>query len=67
MRPIPRALYPFEGRYFDLDGHRMHYLDEGEGDPVVMVHGNPTWSFYYRRLVTALSPTRRCVQASCSR
>lgn len=61
MRPIPAALYPFEGRFFDLDGLRMHYLDEGAGDPVVMVHGNPTWSFYYRELVKALAPTHRCV------
>jgi cis-3-alkyl-4-acyloxetan-2-one decarboxylase len=59
--PIPRALYPFDGRYVDVGGLRMHCLDEGEGDPVVMVHGNPTWSFYYRDLVRALSPTRRCV------
>ncbi len=61
MRPIPRSLYPFEGHHLDLGGVRMHYLDEGEGDPVVMVHGNPTWSFYYRRLVTALRGTNRCV------
>jgi len=39
----------------------MHYLDEGEGDPIVMVHGNPTWSFTYRRLVSALSTTHRCI------
>ena len=39
----------------------MHYLDEGSGDPVVMVHGNPSWSFYYRNLVKTLSETHRCV------
>ncbi|MGE0791758.1 MAG: alpha/beta fold hydrolase [Sandaracinaceae bacterium] len=61
MRPFDRSLYPFVGRYFDLDGLAMHYLDEGEGDPVVMVHGNPTWSFYYRRLVLALRETHRCI------
>lgn len=61
MRPFARHLYPFDGRYFDLDGLKMHYLDEGEGDPVVMVHGNPTWSFYYRRLVLALRDTHRCI------
>lgn len=54
-------LYPFESHWFDLDGVAMHYLDEGTGDPVVMVHGNPTWSFYYRELVTALSATHRCI------
>lgn len=54
-------LYPFEGRFLDLDGNRMHYLDEGSGDPVVMVHGNPTWSIYYRNLVQALRGTHRCI------
>jgi pimeloyl-ACP methyl ester carboxylesterase len=49
------------GRDLDRDGLRLHYLDEGQGPPVVMVHGNPTWSFYYRRLVEALSPTCRTI------
>jgi haloalkane dehalogenase len=53
--------YPFEGRFLDLDGGRMHYLDEGEGSPVVMVHGNPTWSYYYRHLVLALRGRHRVV------
>ncbi|MCA9610600.1 MAG: alpha/beta fold hydrolase [Myxococcales bacterium] len=61
MRLVPRHLYPFEPKRFDLDGLTMSYLDEGAGPPVVMVHGNPTWSFYYRRLVSALSPTHRCI------
>jgi haloalkane dehalogenase len=51
---VPRELYPFVGQHFDLDGLDYHYLDEGTGEPVVMVHGNPTWSFYYRNLVLAL-------------
>ena len=49
------------GRDFDRDGLRYHYLDEGEGPAVVMVHGNPTWSLYYRRLVEALSPSHRTI------
>ncbi|MDG3006244.1 alpha/beta fold hydrolase [Paludisphaera mucosa] len=49
------------GRDWKRDGIRQHYLDEGHGPPVVMVHGNPTWSFYYRRLVEALSPTHRAI------
>jgi len=62
VNTIPRELYPFEGRYFDRGaGVRMHYLDEGEGPPVVMVHGNPTWSFYYRQLVLALRDGHRCI------
>jgi pimeloyl-ACP methyl ester carboxylesterase len=61
VRAIPQRLYPFEGQYLDRDGIRMHYIDEGAGDAVVMVHGNPTWSFYYRNLVMALRDQRRCV------
>ncbi len=57
-----RKLYPWPGQYLTLDGgHRLHFLDEGEGEPLLMVHGNPTWSFYYRGLVQALSGDRRCV------
>src|SRR5258707_189478 len=39
----------------------MHYLDEGKGETVLMVHGNPTWSFYFREVVKALSPDFRCI------
>ncbi len=50
-----RALYRFAERRFDRgNGIRMHYLDEGSGAPVLMVHGNPTWSFYYRDLAKTL-------------
>ena len=55
------ALYPFAGRFLDRPGGRLHYLDEGAGDPVVMVHGNPTWSFYFRSLVLALRGDHRCI------
>ena len=50
------------GKDLDLgDGVRHHYLDEGAGEPVVMVHGNPSWSFYYRKLAEALSPDYRVI------
>jgi haloalkane dehalogenase len=49
------------GRDFFRDGLRLHYLDEGEGEPVVMVHGNPTWSFYYRNLVEAMNGSYRTI------
>jgi cis-3-alkyl-4-acyloxetan-2-one decarboxylase len=55
------ALYPFTGRHLEIGGFRLHYLDEGAGDPVVMLHGNPTWSFYYRNLVLALRGDYRVV------
>ncbi len=54
-----RHLYPFSSRYVDIGGHRLHYIDEGAGPPVVMVHGNPTWSFYFRSLVVGLSGAYR--------
>ncbi|MCH2123417.1 MAG: alpha/beta fold hydrolase [Pirellulaceae bacterium] len=45
-----RALYPFESHHMRLGSLRLHYLDEGSGNPLLMVHGNPTWSFYWRNL-----------------
>lgn len=55
--------YPFENHYLQINGHRMHYLDEGDAadPPVVMVHGNPTWSFFFRKAVLALRDTYRCI------
>jgi haloalkane dehalogenase len=61
MKSISHQLYPFEGRWIERNGIRMHTLDEGSGPPVVMVHGNPSWSFYYRDLVKRLSPEHRCI------
>lgn len=54
-------MYPFTSCYQELNGLKYHYLDEGEGEPVVMVHGNPSWSFYYRNLVLALRDRYRCI------
>jgi len=57
-----RRIYPWPGKGLDLEGgRRLHFVDEGKGEPVLMVHGNPTWSFYYRGLIRALSAERRCV------
>ena len=53
---IDREEYPFESRHIEVPAGRMHYLDEGRGSPVVMVHGNPTWSFLYRDLIKRLRP-----------
>lgn len=58
---IIQAEYPFESHFYDRDGLAMHYLDEGDGPPIVMVHGNPTWSFYYRKLVTAVRDSHRVI------
>jgi pimeloyl-ACP methyl ester carboxylesterase len=56
-----RSLYPFASHFLESGKLRYHYLDEGAGDPVVMLHGNPTWSFYYRNLVLALRDKFRCI------
>jgi pimeloyl-ACP methyl ester carboxylesterase len=63
MFQAPENLYPFESRWLDIAGIQMHYLDEGPRDApiVLMVHGNPTWSFYYRNLVLALRDRFRCI------
>jgi haloalkane dehalogenase len=53
--------FPFSPRYVEQDGLRMHYLDEGDGDPILLLHGEPTWSFLYRRHVLALAPSARVV------
>lgn len=53
--------YPFASHYQDVGAGRLHYLDEGDGPPVVMVHGTPSWSFLYRHLVQDLMDRYRCV------
>tara|TARA_B110000046_G_C12971821_1_gene389263 strand:- start:237 stop:1115 length:879 start_codon:yes stop_codon:yes gene_type:complete len=61
MKKVSNDLYPFESHFLSIGGHNYHYIEEGEGDPVVMVHGNPSWSFYYRNLVQKLSPNFHCI------
>ena len=54
-------LYPFCSHHFEIDGHRLHFLDEGDGDALLMVHGNPTWSFYWRNLVSHFREGHRVI------
>lgn len=63
MRPdwLDRGLYPFTPHWLEVDTGRLHYLDEGTGRPVVLVHGTPTWSFLYRDLILALRERVRCI------
>ena len=58
--PDPR-LFPFESKWFDSRVGRVHYIDEGSGDPILFLHGNPTWSFLYRGIVIRLKPKFRCI------
>jgi haloalkane dehalogenase len=54
-------LYPFESRWFESSSGRVHYVDEGQGQPILMCHGNPTWSFLYRHVIKALRDRFRTV------
>ena len=70
LPPELRHLYPFKHRYFtlrpphgaDATGHpRVHYIDEGQGPVILLLHGNPTWSFYYRELIKGLADRYRVI------
>jgi pimeloyl-ACP methyl ester carboxylesterase len=58
-----KAIYPYTGHYLDRNGMKLHYLDEGQAgaEPLVMLHGNPTWSLYFRALVDAFRGDYRVV------
>ncbi|MFQ5539503.1 MAG: alpha/beta fold hydrolase [Candidatus Binatia bacterium] len=56
-----KHLYNFQSHFLTLNSYKYHYLDEGQGDPVVMLHGNPSWSFMYRELVRSLRDSYRTV------
>jgi haloalkane dehalogenase len=53
--------YPFKSNYVTVNGRAMHYVDEGEGDILLMVHGTPVWSFLYRKMIQHFSKTHRCI------
>lgn len=63
MRPawVPSRLFPFQDRYADVAGCRVHYVDEGSGPPLLLLHGNPTWSFLYRDVIGGLRERYRCI------
>jgi haloalkane dehalogenase len=62
LPPWLQKLYPFEPKRFDTGSGTLSYLDEGQGsEAVLMVHGNPTWSFFYRDVVLALRDRYRCI------
>lgn len=66
MRPdvppwVPRRLYPFQSRWAQIGGADVHYVDEGDGPPLLMLHGNPTWSLLYREIILGLRDRFRCI------
>jgi haloalkane dehalogenase len=58
---LDRSLFPYDQRHVRLDGHDVAYVDEGTGPPVLMLHGNPTWSFVWRDVIAGLRDRFRCV------
>lgn len=59
--PVDPHLWPVEHRFVDVSGARIHYVDEGSGETLLLLHGNPAWSFLYRKMIAGLSPDFRCV------
>lgn len=51
----------YESHFQEVPGARMHYLDEGRGDPILLLHGNPTWSYIWRNIIPELTPIGRCI------
>jgi pimeloyl-ACP methyl ester carboxylesterase len=58
---LDTTLYPFENKYLRLEAGNMHYVDEGQGEVILFVHGTPTWSFLYRDFIRTLSKDYRCI------
>jgi haloalkane dehalogenase len=58
---VDNGPFPFDSRFIELEGHVVHYVDEGSGPTLLMLHGNPTWSFVYREVITALRDRFRCI------
>jgi haloalkane dehalogenase len=58
---LSQELYPFESHFAEIDGAQVHYVTEGDGPPLLLLHGNPTWSFLYREIIKGLSERFRCV------
>src|SRR2546426_9344227 len=58
---VDRAEYPFADRWLERGGSALHYVDEGAGPPVLMLHGNPTWSFLYRNVIKQLGGACRSI------
>src|SRR3990172_2080129 len=53
--------FPYKPHYLEVNGLRVHYIDEGQGDVILCLHGEPSWSYLYRKLIPLLSPDHRAV------
>ena len=55
------ADFTFESKYIEVNGSNIHYIDEGEGDPILFIHGNPTSSYIWRNIIPHLNKKARCI------
>lgn len=58
---LDKSAYPFQSKYFDVNGQRLHYIDQGEGETILFVHGTPSWSFEFRNIIKELQDCYRCI------
>lgn len=61
MKPPISAEFPFESKFLDVKGSKIHYIEEGTGDPILFIHGNPTSSYLWRNIIPYLSTKGRCI------
>lgn len=59
--PEISADFPFESNFIEIQGSKMHYIDQGQGDPILFLHGNPTSSYLWRNIIPYLSKLGRCI------
>jgi len=58
---LDKEEYPFRPNYFDINGQKLHYVDEGQGEIILFIHGTPSWSFDYRNMIKILRNSFRCI------
>jgi len=56
-----KGTFPYKAHYQEINGFQMHYVDEGNGEPIVMFHGMPTWAYLYRNFIKVLSKNNRVI------
>jgi pimeloyl-ACP methyl ester carboxylesterase len=58
---LDKQEYPFDAHFFEVNNQKMHYIDEGQGETILFVHGTPSWSFDFRHIIKKLMPEYRCI------
>jgi len=61
MKKEISAKFPFESKYLEVKGSKIHYIEEGEGDPILFLHGNPMSSYLWRNIIPYLTKQGRCI------